>query len=466
VDGSHNPPQAVEFGKPMLSARNIQRRAILFDNYRFISEVDFALEQRRTQIATNDVLLTIVGTIGRVAVVKNDTPEFALQRSVAVLRPSLAITPQYLGYALESPRIQQHFIDTAKGTAQKGVYLKALGELEVELAPLAEQVRIVNQLDTLLARVQACNDRFDAIPALLKRFRQTVLSAAVSGALTKEWRLNQHVCPSAETLLLELQKNRPENLSSEPRSLDGLFSLPANWRWTNLHFLLSPDEPFCYGVVQPGADDPQGVFLVRAGDLKEGTVDVSNLRRIPVNVDKEYRRSKLRGGELLVTVVGAGIGESSIAPPETAGFNIARAVAKLPLRDVSANYVHLWLLSTMAIQIMKSDAREVARPTLNLEQLKTLPVPMPALSEQAEIVRRVEALFALADRIEVSCTVARAQAQRLTPLVLAKAFRGELVPQDPNDEPASALLARIASSNTAVAGKNKRKVPVVLMERA
>ena len=98
--------------------------------------------------------------------------------------------------------------------------------------------------------------------------------------------------------------------------------------------------------------------------------------------------------------------------------------------------------------------------------LAALPIRLPSAPEQAEIVRRVEALFALADRIEARCTAARTHAQRLTPLVLAKAFRGELVPQDPNDEPASALLARIASSNTVVARKNKQKVPVAHMERA
>ena len=91
---------------------------------------------------------------------------------------------------------------------------------------------------------------------------------------------------------------------------------------------------------------------------------------------------------------------------------------------------------------------------------------MPPEKEQAEIVRRVKALFALADHIEARCTAARARAHRLTPLVLAKAFRGELVPQDPNDESASELLARIASSNIAVAEKNKQKVPVAQKKRA
>ena len=108
----------------------------------------------------------------------------------------------------------------------------------------------------------------------------------------------------------------------------------------------------------------------------------------------------------------------------------------------------------------------VAQRKISLSRFRHFPLPLAPLKEQAEIVRRVEALFALADRTEARCTVARAQAQRLSPLVLAKAFRGELVPQDPNDEPASALLARIASSNTAVAGKSKREVPVARKERA
>ena len=102
---------------------------------------------------------------------------------------------------------------------------------------------------------------------------------------------------------------------------------------------------------------------------------------------------------------------------------------------------------------------------LNAEELRSLPLLLPSLSRQIEIVRRVKTLFALADRIEARCTAARTQAQRLTPLVLAKAFRGELVPQDSSDEPASVLLARIASSNTAVAGKNKQKVPVAVKKR-
>jgi type I restriction enzyme S subunit len=106
------------------------------------------------------------------------------------------------------------------------------------------------------------------------------------------------------------------------------------------------------------------------------------------------------------------------------------------------------------------------RAKLTQGALNALPLAVPPQAEMAEIVRRINFMFALADRIEARCTAARAQAQRLPSLVLAKAFRGELVPQDSTDEPASALLARIASSNTAVVAKNRRKVPLVRKELA
>jgi type I restriction enzyme S subunit len=430
VDGSHNPPPAVEFVKPMLSARNIQRRAILFDNYRFISDVDFELEQRRTQIETNDVLLTIVGTIGRVAVVKPETPEFSLQRSAAVLRPNPTIAPQYLGYVLESPRIQRHFIDTAKGTAQKGVYLKALGKLEVELAPLAEQVRIVNQLNTLLARVQACNDRFDAIPALLKRFRRTVLDAAFSGQLSTEMmgtspkesypriRLSE-IAESRLGKMLDRQKN-----TGTPTPYIG----NVNVRWFSFD-LVNLQQIFIEEREKPGLEIRDGdVFICEGGE--PGRCAIWDAGTTDIVFQKALHRVRPFKDRLL---------------PQWLAYCIRHMTDTEQLKPLYTGTTIRHLTGASLAQVL---------------------IPLPDSNEQTEIIHRVEALFAMADRIEARCTAARTQAQRLTSLVLAKAFRGELVPQVPNDEPADALLARIALSNTAVAGEKKRKVPVASKELA
>src|SRR5690606_21268924 len=187
VDGSHTPPKATNEGFPMLSARNIQNRGIIFDEFRYISEEDFRREHARTQITAGDVLLTIVGAIGRTAVVPPGMQPFTLQRSVAVLKSDVT-DPRYLSLALESPDIQRYLEQNAKGTAQKGIYLKALSQVEIPLAPLPEQKRIADKLDELLARVDGCRARLDRVPALVKGLRQAVLAAAVSGRLTADWR--------------------------------------------------------------------------------------------------------------------------------------------------------------------------------------------------------------------------------------------------------------------------------------
>ncbi|MCG3760901.1 hypothetical protein EXA21_15940 [Vibrio cincinnatiensis] len=187
TDGSHNPPKAKATGLPMLSAKNIQNGKLDFGlGSRLITEEEFVAEDKRTRISKGDVLLTIVGALGRSAIVSTHE-KFTLQRSVAVLSAPI-ISSDYLKYAIESPSFQKQIFDNAKGTAQKGIYLKKLRELNMVLPPLAEQKRIVEKLDEVLAQVDTIKARLDGIPDLLKRFRQSVLASAVSGKLTEEWR--------------------------------------------------------------------------------------------------------------------------------------------------------------------------------------------------------------------------------------------------------------------------------------
>lgn len=117
VDGSHNPPKKQDSGLPMLSARNIENGLLNWDaNYRFIDEDDFESENKRTNIEANNVLLTIVGTIGRACVVPKNSPRFTLQRSVAVIKP-IEIDPKFVCYQLQSLRVQNLLNKNARGTA-------------------------------------------------------------------------------------------------------------------------------------------------------------------------------------------------------------------------------------------------------------------------------------------------------------------------------------------------------------
>ena len=144
-DGSHNPPPNNGSGIPLLSAANINDNSILMNEIsRWITNEEWKIENQRTNIEVGDVLLTIVGSIGRSAVVQNNNL-FALQRSVAVIKPCL-INPLYLMHIVQSPQIQKWLTDNSKGTAQKGIYLNALSLMIIPIPPLAEQARIVEHI--------------------------------------------------------------------------------------------------------------------------------------------------------------------------------------------------------------------------------------------------------------------------------------------------------------------------------
>ena len=170
TDGSHNPPKGVEKSNYlMLSAKNVLNGLITYENARYLKADDFASENKRTDIQVGDVLLTIVGTIGRCAVVEELNQPFTLQRSVAVLKTDTAtLLPKILMYTLQN--MVSIMTNAAVGNAQKGIYLKSLKELSIPLPPLAEQERIagiLNRVDEIKSlREEAYNKATELINSI------------------------------------------------------------------------------------------------------------------------------------------------------------------------------------------------------------------------------------------------------------------------------------------------------------
>ena len=168
TDGSHNPPQGIEKSEyMMLSSKNIFDDEITFDEPRFLSEKDFEREHKRTQIAVGDVLLTIVGTVGRTAVVDEDMPAFALQRSVAVLHPKNDVClPRFLMYALRGKRT--YIENRAKSVAQKGIYLKEVSDIDIYIPDISNQEIIINKLDKVNTIIKLRQEELLALDNLIK----------------------------------------------------------------------------------------------------------------------------------------------------------------------------------------------------------------------------------------------------------------------------------------------------------
>jgi type I restriction enzyme M protein len=165
TDGSHNPPPKAESGFPMLSAKNIINNSIVFDDPRWITEEDFYGEDKRTQVQTKDILLTIVGAIGRVAIVPENCPPLTLQRSVAVLKHNQKINPEYLMYALRSKFIQDQLNEKSHGVAQKGVYLSDLKSLKIPVPLIEEQEEIVAKIEKIEERINELEKEISLTPS-------------------------------------------------------------------------------------------------------------------------------------------------------------------------------------------------------------------------------------------------------------------------------------------------------------
>ena len=168
TDGSHNPPQGLENSDYlMLSSKNVFDDKITFDSPRYLSQIDFEQESKRTRIKSGDVLLTIVGTVGRAAVVGENMPQFTLQRSVAVLHPNVEICDsRYLMYALQANR--NHIESRAKGVAQKGIYLKEVADIELQIPLLSEQTHRVKVLDKIAFVIKFHQKQLQKLDELVK----------------------------------------------------------------------------------------------------------------------------------------------------------------------------------------------------------------------------------------------------------------------------------------------------------
>jgi type I restriction enzyme S subunit len=304
------------------------------------------------------------------------------------------------------------------------------------IPPIEEQRRIVAKLEALLAKVDASRKRLERIPIILKRFRQAVLAAACDGRLTEDWRESAHK-----------QDFAPPPLTN-PRAVcdvEGITTTPDYWQWVPLAALCDPTRSICYGVIKLGPEMPDGIPCLRTSDVKPLFIDTSDVKRIDPEISGQYQRTVLHGEEVLVNVRGT-LGGVAVVPPELRQWNISREVAVVPIKGVLPSFIAFWIASTASQNWLTGVAKGAAYTGINIEDLRLLPVPLPSISEQNEIVRRVSKFFGIANQIEARYAKAKAQVDRLTQSILAKAFRGELVPQDPNDEPADVLLGRLAAA--------------------
>ncbi len=412
-----------------------------------------------------DIIVCVRATIGKLT--KADG-EYCLGRGVAAIEPDL-VDGDFLRLYLVA--CTKQLSDLGTGSTFKQISKDDLYAFPIPFAPPPEQRRIVAKIEALFEQSRTARQALDRIPPLLKKFRQSILAAAFRGDLTCDWR-EQHPDVEPASALLErirterlrryqeeLRKakaegRRPQKKTADlhPRDLDTsrLPELPGDWAWATVEVLASPGPrsiqsgPFGSNLLHSEFQD-SGILAIGIDNVHDGRFAVGSQHRISHQKYEELKKYTARPLDVLITVM-ATVGRCCVVPKDIKTAIITKHVYRISVDHAlcEPSYLMNALRGCPAVQEqLYGEIQGVTRPGINGEILKRLLIPVPPIEEQRVIVSRIQSLFGQTDAIEVSMEAARRRADEIDQSILARAFRGELVPQNPNDEPASLLLERI-----------------------
>ncbi len=422
-------------------------------------------------VPEGSILVALYGSIGKLGITQK--PSTTNQAIACALPDAQAYNSRYLFHLI---RFRRHELSQqGTGVTQKNIYLGDIKAFTVPLAPLAEQTRIVKKLEELLSDLDAGVAELKTVQKKLAQYRQSLLKAAVEGQLTADWRAQHPPTETGAELLARILQERrarweakqlekfaqqgktpPKNWQGKypepiPPDTRDLPALPEGWVWASvdqLSFVVRGASP------RP-AGDPRyfggSIPWITVGSLTaDESIYLDQVSQFVTEVGKEASRY-IDPDTLLLTNSGATLGVPKIT--RIGGCINDGLVALLELDQDQRLYIYFYLKTQT--QTLRALNQGAAQPNLNTDIVRRIAVPMCGADEMKSINQR---LLDVMDELRyqeavISATLKQTAAQRQN--ILRAAFAGELVPQDPSDEPASALLERIRAQRAAQTSAKK-----------
>jgi type I restriction enzyme S subunit len=335
----------------------------------------------------------LVGMDGDFRVAVWNGPEALLNQRVCRLDVVSSLLRPRLLVLLLQPYLDAIWEETSAVTV-KHLSSRTIADIPLPVPPIDEQDEIVRILDTQLARLDAVLGAIQAARVKAAQFRRSLLHAAFTGQLT------------------------------QPDPLRG-GELPDDWSVVALDLLNNSERPICYGILKPGPDVDGGIPYVKVKHIKNRTVAVSDLQRTTPEIEQGFKRSRIKPGDLLVTIRGT-YGRTAIVPDSLPRGNITQDTARVHVVGASSRFVQNYVESPQGVGFLNAVAKGVAVRGVNIRDLRQMPVPVPPDDEQAFIIgiletqiERINAALSMADRVEAECG-------RLRRSLLQAAFSGEL----------------------------------------
>ncbi len=383
--------------------------------------------------------------------------------------------------------------DLGSGTTVSGIRLETLHGLPLWLPPAAEQIRIVAKLEELLSDLDAGVAELKAAQKKLGQYRQSLLKAAVEGALTAEWRANNTPTETGAQLLERILKERrarweakqlakfaeqgkkpPKDWQKkypEPVQPDTsvLPELPEGWVWASLDMLGEIASGVAKGTKRKDAIEVREVPYLRVANVQRGYLDLSEVKTI-LATEKDIKELTLQAGDILFNEGGDRdkLGRGWVWRNEVENCIHQNHVFRMRpfLPEVLPELISHHGNTFGKTWFQRAGKQTTNLASINMTMLRMFPVPLGPADEQRELLARLDMQIEQLDRQKKAVELGLKQSTAQRQNILRAAFAGELVPQDPNDEPASALLERIRAERAERAKQPKKRQPKKLKEIA
>jgi type I restriction enzyme S subunit len=495
-DGTHfSPKQQTGFGRyKYITAKNVRPGGLDLADVTYVDEAQHRAIFARCDPRKGDVLLVKDGVNTGDAAINTLDEEFSLLSSVCLLRPNAAaVSGGFLRYFLLSPAGYRLLTGKMTGTAIKRIILRRIKETPIPLPPLPEQHRIVAEIEKHFTRLEAAVAALERVRANLKRYRAAVLKAACEGRLVPtEAELARREGRSyepADQLLARILKERRARWKAdqlakmqakgkvpkdekwkakyEEPAKPGAAELPPlaeGWAWTSVGQLPSvepnaiTDGPFGSNL-KTSHYTSEGPRVIRLKNIGDGVFVDARAHVSPEHFNT-LRKHEVHAGDLVIAALGERPPRACVVPPY-----VGPAIVKADcIRFRPEPRLAVTAFLNCALNAEPTRARTTAivhgvgRPRLNLGEIKAIALPLPPLAEQHRIVAEVERRLSVIDELDTVVDANLKRAERLRQAILKRAFEGTLVPQDPNDEPASVLLEWIRGERDALAHRGKTRL--------
>ena len=423
----------------------------------YISQ-EYAAQLARHAVAAGDlVIAALAEPVGRCCEVPTAVLPAIVKADCIRFRPKEDVAARFIMHWLNSPAGAKNAEAHSHGVGRLRINMQEMRSLAVPLPPIPEQHRIVAEIEKHFTRLDEAVATLEGVKAKLKQARASVLKAAVEGRLVPteaelaraEGRSHEPASVLLERILEERRRRWPEEKKLQalvtPQT-GSLSPLPEGWCWAMLESLGEVVTGTTPKTSEPENYAESGLPFVKPTDLDAGP-----------NVASARQFLTLRGADgsrpipalsVLVTCIGATIGKTGLARVRCAtNQQINALVPAAPLRE--SRYCFWLLCSPIGQDAILSNASSTTLPIINKSRFGKLVAPLPPLAEQARIVADVERRLSVLDALDGTVEENLARCGRLRQSILKRAFEGKLVPQDPRDEPASELLARIKAGRAA-----------------